>query len=448
MRVSTLLAATLSLSCLQAGELTKLPPETMGLIDGARGLAPEFGADLLLRLADSTAITDIEWRRRLIDEAFTVAAHAQMPYRKHAGNAADSRYTRQFWPNDLESLSLQAGAVEAMLAIDPQHAREMFDDIPTPDVPALTCQETGVPDLRAYYETAKDVFAHGFSAEQRKKSLDLDFLDRMIGNMRSPADVSQALNMVNVVSVTAAQRLDLYTRFAGMLDHINGTPRLFFANNGFGFQTPTPPVLALSLRGYIVRHLKGPRCSDAGTGMRNAFNNLSGKLDPGAVQSLTITEDEVKPGKDEGTYERHVWWTSNRSKQVIAALKWLDHDDRVLAREEQTGSEWNAHFIETLKLIEGWGPDEEDSPDDWFGMVSESYRLLAGKAPREEQREAAMKRYLNFMETQYAGVESHNLWFTQLNGLWHSKDTWTIDRFAESKNLVIALYAKIARLRE
>lgn len=106
-------------------------------------------------------------------------------------------------------------------------------------------------------------------------------------------------------------------------------------------------------------------------------------------------------------------------------------------------NEWNAHFSDTLKLIEGWKQDEEGSFDDWFGMVSESYELLAEKVPPGKQREVAFGSFLSFMETHYALVENHNFWFTQLHHLWRSKETWVIDQLSLSPNPIIALYTRV-----
>jgi hypothetical protein len=138
---------------------------------------------------------------------------------------------------------------------------------------------------------------------------------------------------------------------------------------------------------------------------------------------------------------------------VLAALKWLNHgnrnlpgDKRFWTAEERTSNEWNAHFTDTLKLIEGWKEDEEESADDWFGMVSEALELLAEKVPPGSQRDVAMGRFLGFMEARYAVVENHNLWFTQLHGLWRSKDRWIVEQLSHSRDPVIALYTKVNQL--
>src|ERR1035441_4222013 len=57
-----LLGLLIACLCASAADLPKLPPETMGLIDQARSLPPEFSADTLLTLAASRVITERAWK--------------------------------------------------------------------------------------------------------------------------------------------------------------------------------------------------------------------------------------------------------------------------------------------------------------------------------------------------------------------------------------------------
>ena len=450
------------LSALYPAELPKLAPPTMRLIDTARGVAPEFSSDLLLRLASSKLITDPLWKRQLIEEAFAAGAHAQLPYAKRGEPSTDTHTTRLYWRNHLEALSLQTQAVEAMLALNPNRAREMFDEIATPQVPPLPCKETGAADLSAYYATGANVFETGFTPDQREQSAHLHFLERIVAEVRSPAQVSPALALLFEVHLTPEQLDDLLARFAGVLDHINGTPREFEAAAGslMAHVGKGADVLIPSQRAYIVRHESGPRCSDdritaAGPLPFAAFqfNSLIKIIDPTGTRFAPIQPDEVKPSKIEPSYPSTIWWQSKRSRQVLEALKWLNHgnrdlpdDKRFFTLEERKSNDWNAHYTDTLKLIEGWEPHEEPSPDDWFGMVAQTYSLLAEMVPGGAEREAAFGRYLNFVETHYADVENHNFWFTALQSLW-TRDRWLADRCAQSRNPVIATYTEIAKLK-
>lgn len=469
-----------------AQDLPPIPSETMGLIQEARDLAPEFTADTLLRLAGSRVLADRAWKRQLIEEAFSAGARAQLPYRKAGEETTDARFSRAYWDNGLEALTLQTRAVENMLELDSQRARAMFEEIQTPQVPALTCQETGAPNLSAYYQTAAKVFDRGFTADQREKLQHIQFLKRVIGQMESPAHVTPVVRLIFTAAVTPEQRQELVSDFAGMLPRINGSARVFGAATFQLIPVSVPvrlpagvrglppmleaepgqlppqvvavaPMLLPALRSYIVRHVSGPRCAeDIRAGQLptpvNDFNYLVSTIDPGASLYKPISQDEAKPANNAGTYERHSWWQSVRSTQVLDALKWLNHGNRNLpgnsrffTPEERQSEEWNTHFVDTLRLLEGWKESEESSAEDWFGMVSEAYGLISELAPPGTQREAVMSRYLNFMETHYA-VTGHNLWFTQLKSQWRSKDPWIVEQLANSRNPVMSLYAKLNRL--
>jgi hypothetical protein len=485
MFIKLTVAALLALAGAADEELPKLPPETMGLVDQARALPAEFSADLLLKLAASPVIPDARWKHRLIEDAFEAGAHAQLPYVQKGGYSTDSYAFRSLENNGLEALTLQTRAVEAMMQLDLPRARALFEEMGASRVLPVACNGDARPDVSAYYATAAKLFERAFTPEEREKRKDLIFLERLAGAMDSPAQAPPLERLIFTTKMPGERRLELVSAFAGALAHVNGPPRVFGASM-FQLVPVSPPpkmpegvralppliessahgevpsevaaaatALLPALREYIVRHAKGSRCSDQKGPLRAVtdFNYLAAKLDPAAGVYKPISDEEAKPDSDAGTFQPREWWNSKRSKEVLSALKWLNHGNRpplpgtstaqFWTEEERQSTEWGAHFTDTLKLIEGWKEEEEITPEDWFGMVSDSYQLLAAKAPSGERREAAMTRFLNFMETRYASTASHNFWFTQLHNLWRSADPWVLERFSGSSNPVIAAYTKI-----
>src|SRR5262249_42213246 len=129
---------------------SKRPPELLALTDQARGLPPEFCADVLLGLVATGRVQESKWKRELIEEAFRAGAHAQLPYRRRGGIHTDTRQSHEAWENDLEALTLQSRAVNAMIPIDPLRARAMFDDIAFPELPNPDCKEALTPQVEIY----------------------------------------------------------------------------------------------------------------------------------------------------------------------------------------------------------------------------------------------------------------------------------------------------------
>ena len=470
-----------------AADLPKLPPETMGLIDQARGLPPEFSADTLLTLSASRLTTESEWKLQLLEEAFAAAAHAQLPYSSECHVAVDVVQCQEtgVMNGGLTALGLQTRAVEAMLELNQQKALTMFQDLTPPKVPVSTCQDVVTPIVSAYYQTAAKVFERAFTPKQREKEDDLHLLETAIASMQSPAHVTPVMQMLSAVKVTSEQRKALLARFAVVLDSVSGSDRVFnltewaivpaaFPETPAQRRLPRPflpeaPDVAMflpALRSYIVRQIGGPRCSDHITPGKlpqsaENFNTLAAKLDPAALLYKPISEDEAKPLKDDGTYKYELPWKSQRAKDVLDAERWLQHGNRQLpdsqrfwTLEERSKDEWITRYQDTMKLLAGWKEEDEASVDTHFWLVAQAYNLLATLVPPGPPRENAMGVYLNFLETRYTAVKSRNLWFVWVRNMLGSaraaKDPaereWILDHLARSANPVIALYANLDRL--
>lgn len=461
----------LLLFLVQATTAPERPKDVLALVDQARALPPEFSADLMLRLAGSPLLSETKWRRELIEEAFASGAHAQLPYPRYAyALSTDSRPNLEYHHNNLEALALQTHAVNAMLAIDPARALALYRDIVPPDPSPLTCQDAATPDLSAYYQSAARLFESAFSVKQRAAEEDLQFLEQIIRAIQSPSQIVPAMKMMPDAGarMTLAQRQQLAGAMAGVLDRVNGGDREYAASEKVLVPSAIPEMhdsqmFVPALRWYIVRRLSGARCSDSipKTELPESakqFNVLIARLSQTTAQLRPITAEETKPLKDDGTYQQHLMWQSPRSKQVLAAMQWLNHGNRDLPDDqrfwtpaERLTPEWNAHYLDTVKLIEGWQEDEEDSPEDYTFMVALVYSELAQLAPPGKPRENAMDTYLRFLEQHYAAMQNRNFWFslvqTMLKTARFSKDAndkaWMLGEMSRSSNPIIALYARL-----
>src|SRR5262245_48034561 len=93
----------------------------------ARGVPPEFSADVLLQLAGSPRVTEQRWRRELIEEAYLRAYSASDSYRvtATAGATPNNRQGAQVIASDtaLTRVSLQTRAAQLMVTLDSRRAR-------------------------------------------------------------------------------------------------------------------------------------------------------------------------------------------------------------------------------------------------------------------------------------------------------------------------------------
>jgi hypothetical protein len=142
--------------------------EIQSVVDLAGSAPPEVAADALIRVA---ALDQIAKPRRveLYDQAFALALFAPQPYKRRTGLAraiGPSGFLNRAYEQDLDGLSLQLRAVEGLLPLAPQKAREHFLEIAPLRLPQLSCDDFMVYDVDRFYAVLGQVAGQTFSAKE------------------------------------------------------------------------------------------------------------------------------------------------------------------------------------------------------------------------------------------------------------------------------------------
>src|ERR1039457_2406166 len=144
------------------------PPAIDALLEAARAAPAEFSADAMIRIA---ALDKLEKTRRieLLEQAFRKASGAQQPYKRHAtfvrqGNP--SGFLNRVYGQDLDAMSLRLRAVEALLPLDGQKARELFLETPPPKTPPLKCEDFLTYDVGRFYDPLGSLARQSFTARE------------------------------------------------------------------------------------------------------------------------------------------------------------------------------------------------------------------------------------------------------------------------------------------
>jgi hypothetical protein len=458
----------------RAADQPKPLQEVMALVDQAGALPPEFRADTLLRLADSPLVPGTTWKEELIEEAFWSGARAPLPYPQRADLRSDSVAENAVRQNRLEALTLQIRAAQAMLALDPQKALHLYEEVPTPTPPRLACSTVFTPVVLDYYQSAVLVFESAFTPKQRSQEDDFHFLRQLVASVESPSQVPPAMEMILAVKIPPTQRQDLMSLFATKLQEISRSDREYGATETALVSAVTPDrlqpseayVLLPALRSYIVRHISGRRCSDntpaSGKMATSAqgFNALAAKFDPTGGRYKPISAEEAKPLADDGSYRQNLNGQSVQAQAIQDALKWLTHGDRerdgkVLrwTLEERSTEDWLAHYDDAVKLVYDLTEKDESSLEAYFCTKSDALNSLAVLVPPGRGREKAMDEFREFLEQNYPSIQNRNLWFTMFRHMLYTArfsddprdKAWILDELARSSNPVMALYAKLER---
>ncbi len=282
------------------------------LLDAARAAPAEFAADAMIRIA---ALDQLEKARRieLLEQAFQRASGAQQPYKRHATFVrpdSPSGFLNRAYGQDLDAMSLRLRAIEGLLPLDAQKARDLFLQTPPPKTPPLKCDDFLIYDVGRFYDTLGSIARQSFTAQEAQAGEPFRLLERLAGAITSPVQVAPVARMLAAASVKDADFRALVTSFAEALGKISGDDRSFAYSMPAGKQilalveeskrrqlSPLPLLEAYRL--YLVNNLSAARCADDDSMMGNAssFGLASGQaIDQEAQDAVAFFNQQPPHG--------------------------------------------------------------------------------------------------------------------------------------------------------
>jgi hypothetical protein len=407
------------------------PPVLVDLADLARAQPPEFAADALLRIADAPKLTDVAWKREILEDAFHLAAGAQQPFARRNWTGRPGSLFDKAYAQGLDACTLQSKAVEAMLAIDFKKARELFGEIPAPRIPRLTCDDAMVYDVSIFYATVGEVAARAFSAKEAAREEPFHLLRRYAADVTSPAQAAPIARMLVGASLKPAQFEMLVDSFAGGLAQLSGDDRSFSAAMGGDADAAIASLsaecahrrinaqpLVEAWRMYLSRQLSGARCTD-----------------PAARGPQPAGQCE-----------------SPQCQQLAAQFKGLiiGPNGFGLTPEQKAASEWGGGLRQYMAALADWTQD--DDPAAYFQSKSHLYGVLFEVAPNGAERDLLLSTLLAWLQQNGYQRDHRAEWFYPVNRLIILAFAdpvgmrATIQELRRSSDPVIALYAQLEQL--
>jgi hypothetical protein len=444
-------------------------PPMDAVIELTRGVPGEFAADALLRLA-SLATLDQNRRMQLLEQAFRRASEAQEPLKRQPINIkipGAGGFLNRAFSQDLDGLSLHLRVVAAMEPLNADKARALFAEIPTVQVPKLTCAEFMTYNVAGYYQMLARLATPRQVLEQ-------------VGAMRSPVEIAPAAKAILATAKDGDFQTQL-TAFAHAVRQISGDDRAFtFARD------PGPEILQLveearrrkisplplleSYRLYLVQNQQTARCADddlirpagpqqialdsgspviGGEGV--AFFNSKLRVSP--LQA--IQEQETTPTKLEGVAEGMRPCQDTSCQALADGYSKLIFDPQTRTpypAVRKNTPEWQGQFRTFLATLRDSRPTSAVTPAQYYRQVSALYTDTLSLVPPGPLQEEVVGAMQEFTETTGFRKESRMEWFLPMNILIGrmALDPLGIGRFAghlrQSKDPVIALYAALEAL--
>jgi hypothetical protein len=435
-------------------------------IANASAAMPEVAADLLIKIAESSLISDRQKRIELLDEAFRRTGEVQENTRRKIWTGAvDSRggYLSAAFDQQLDALSLRGRVVRAMLSLDAERARKLFSEIPTIKVKELACNQSLAYDMTEFYKTLAMITSRSFSTTEIEQGEKLRFIQSYIDSLQSPAQVSPILNVLVDSSMPAPDLSVVGKSLSSALSRIPTDPRSFAASILHGNlivnverllrlyrdnDLPTTELIS-SFHSYLLGQLKSVQCSDVAAG--TAKSQIWASLDRFSTWlNEPIKADDVKPSNIDQVDTDEQFWTSSQSWGLLMKLKALRFADgkEPLTIEARGSNDWQQKMELLLADIDQWDGTSEKNALTYFHEKANLYSGLFDLAPTNDSKLRVLLRFAGYLRNSEAKDQSHIEWLLHLPGLLKKiKQLNATDRarvfdvFKNSGNQALQLYS-------
>jgi hypothetical protein len=436
------------------------------LVADAMAAPPEFAADVLIRVAQSSLTSDQAWRRELLEEAFIRAYGAQAQYRRvSAPISPDTREGAEALAADtsLNRVALQVRVVQAMRSFDAKRARDLFGWIEL-NLDEDACESPLTPALDEYYLALATLARRAFPDTLQGRSDGLAFFDLFLWRARVPSEMPSILRAILRFHANAAETAYLENVVWAILTNSERGPRAFsvaatdiaskiselrHADQAVGVGGPQ---LLAALRQYLIAQLTGPRCVDstADAVVVEIFNALVQKESAERDGIAPISTREAEPSKRLGVVRLRPYWTTPDARRL--------HDDAVRLRGTgaqpvpiavRRSSAWIEQAERHLVDVQQWPGTRETSEHDHFYQKAALFAGLIDLVPPGAVRVRTLRVFAEFLHHNDA-ERRRPLWFLFANRLIEriqSEDRRDVlQAIDDTGDQVLSLYADAARI--
>jgi hypothetical protein len=417
------------------------------LIGMARSASGEFAAEALIRIA---GIDKVEKPRRiaLLEEAFGRAGEAQLPFRRRASItkvAGSAGSFNRIYAQGLDAMSLRLKAVDGMLPLDPQKARELFRRIPPVQLPRLTCDEHLVYDVDFFYDVLERLALQGFTPAEIEKGESFRLLQPYVAAVASPVQIPGAARLIAASNVSDKDFQSLMRDFARAMEKISGDdrsftyaaagPRIRVLMEAAQHRQISPVTLLEAYRAYIVNNMSAARCADDDLMVNEvisfAFPDARLLEEQGPDPALyfnghlrmpplsEIQEQEVTPSKLEGAASGLRGCDDDTCKAITRKYMDLIFDStrNAYPMAHRETPEWQKQFRDFLDALAAWQPQGAAFRAEHFREKCALYGDLSRTPPSAADREMVLRTELDYVRKAKADAENRVQWFLAVNTL-------------------------------
>jgi hypothetical protein len=435
--------------------------EVENILAASMAAPPELAADIRLQLVEKGLIKAKEHQAQALQEAFDLANNATFKLSLFSTGAGGSRSTDSDagmlqYASEIraDTLSLKLRAVREFLRLDPKVSLRLFDSIPGPQIPSLSCSDAMGYSLSLFYSVLGELFAGAFGQDDRKKGNDFDFLMAHLARPGTSFELEPAAQLLCSLKLNKLQLAQGVARFAQALTEMPNDDRSFttatqyslmdaiykLAQTAQGSGLPTYGVIS-ALGNYLRDHLHSDRCVDTTSSgsyfavtekaIVEQFNTRFHNLGPDSKAIPLIAPEDSQPTSQNGKAQVYLYWRKSETQRIMADYKRLrfgDPDEQsadeqptarenmaeYLGRKQRSRNEWLDKANDFLERLNEW--DSSQEPDTaGFHEKCLIYQGLLDIVPKGNLRHKVFTEYLEFLRDSSVERQSPPEWAHHLH---------------------------------
>jgi hypothetical protein len=472
-------------------QFRKRHPDLAEVMDLAEMAPPELRAKALITIANAPELKTEEWKRNILLEAFDSAslAHDPLPhfvvyerFVPYANEIHDVDFEKFLGSRTLiqsemsrekvDRLSLQAAAINALLAFDVSAAKELYLRMPPLAVERLSCDDALVPDPSQYYELLGKIVQSGFSPEERRAGRHVVFLRDQIQAMTSPMQLEPMSRLLRSASLTREDYGSLIAQYTDVLDHMDADDRSFTVSlagfedemlNLVKFAVPRKTVcgpLVAAYRSYLSKGFTGERCTfipGQDFGQRLAirhFNAIFGNDHSGSAALAPLLTDDLRPAKVLGDTKFEPLDDSPEAQDFVRTIAKLTEEQNTRDDSDEGKKQQEEQFDRLVRFLDDMQalPGEDD--EHYLLRKGEAFSFTLSTLPPGPKSKKLIGPYVDFLNSA-ANSSSLLTWLPALRGLLVDSPSFEpeskkrmLNVLAQSGSPALKLYARLQLMSE
>jgi hypothetical protein len=330
----------------------------------ASQVAPEIGADALLRVIEKGRVKGIPEQKKTIERAAELARLAKEPVLRRPVPGLNAPKLPDV---ALDRLSLETRAIFALTQLAPEEGAKLFRSVPRPAPRPVTCADDSYDDITAYAALLRV-----FGATEDKLSF--------IQSLRSHAELAPAVWLADEEVTRGA--------LTGALARLTGEERLFTGLLPDTLAKFRPLPVRDALNDYVKRNLAAEACRESGE------EGWQRRTRAAAAAEFQL---ELPPPSLGAGVESHHWLADDRQSQVMF------HE--LLFTRDKTTPQWQDKFAAYLQRIREGNAS--------FSRQAEMFAAAYIASPRGLVRETVLTEYVNLLAQSSLQRENPAAWYKQ-----------------------------------